>query len=415
MINKLRIKFIRIGILATTVVLIVLNLGIAITNYVSVKNNQEETLIRISENEGKMPAIVADPPEFDDDFKPRDRGGLEDYYRTRYFVIRYDNDGNIFQSNLDSIASVSIEDLGQYLDIVKNHDEGFGYTNYYRYLIRQEGPNKNMAVFLDVYQEMNKFYATVGIQIIVSIICDALVFLFLSLYSKKMVGPFIENNRKQKQFITNASHELKTPITVISTSLKVLEMENGKQKWIDKAQYQVAKLTDLVNGLVTLSKLNEDESPLRFKLFNLSESLKEVVESFDDYAEEQNLHLVLSIEENVNLLGDEYYIKSLASTLIDNAIKYASSNSDINIKLYKNNKDIEMIVDNAVEDINQDDVDKIFERFYRSSDARASKVKGSGIGLSIAKQIVEGHKGTIEASLKDNRIEFKIKLKERKK
>lgn len=413
MINKLRIKFIKIGILATTIVLIIFNAGIAITNYLGVKSLQEETLLKISQNEGRMPTFDK-KPDFDG-FVPKDRGEMENYFKTRYFVIRYDDNGNITQSNLDSIASVSEDNLNKYLSIVKNKEPGFGYSNYYRYLITDTGDGKHMAVFLDVYQEMTKYYFGLLNLIVASILCDVLVFVFLNLYSKRMVEPFIENNRRQKQFITNASHELKTPITVISTSLKVLEMENGKQKWIDKAQYQVTKLTDLVNDLVTLSKLNEDESPLKFKHYDLSSSLNELVESFDDFAKEEKLELKSNIENNINIYGDEYYIKLMISTLLDNAIKYATKDSEININLKKINKDIEITINNEVENLTEDDVDKIFERFYRTSDARASEIKGSGIGLSIAKQIVEGHKGIIEAKLIDNKIiEFKIKLKEKK-
>lgn len=413
MINKLRIKFIKIGILATTIVLIIFNVGIAVTNYVGVKSLQEETLLKISQNEGRMP--VFDKKSDFDSFIPKDRAEMENYYKTRYFVIRYDDDGNITQSNLDSIASVSEDNLNKYLSIVKNKEPGFGYSNYYRYLITDTGDGKHMAIFLDVYQEMTKYYFGLLNFIVASMLCDALVFVFLNLSSKRVVEPFIENNRRQKQFITNASHELKTPITVISTSLKVLEMENGKQKWIDKAQYQVTKLTDLVNDLVTLSKLNEDESPLKFKHYDLSSSLNEVVESFNDFAKEEKLELKSNIENNINIYGDEYYIKLMISTLLDNAIKYATKDSEININLKKINKDIEITINNEVENLTEDDVDKIFERFYRTSDARASEIKGSGIGLSIAKQIVEGHKGTIEAKLIDNKIiEFKIKLKEKK-
>lgn len=223
--------------------------------------------------------------------------------------------------------------------------------------------------------------------------------------------PVAESYEKQKRFITDASHELKTPITVIATSLRVLEMETGKQKWIDKAKNQTEKLTELVNSLVSLSRLDEEKSPLKFSEFNISDAVKETAESFCDFAESNGKKLEISVEPDITYNGDEYAVRQLVSVLTDNAIKYADPSSPILVSLEKSKKKIVIKTENACAEPIKGDLSKLFDRFYRADESRNSETGGFGIGLSLAKSIAEGHGGKISASSPaENRIEFTVTL-----
>ncbi len=154
---------------------------------------------------------------------------------------------------------------------------------------------------------------------------------------------------RQKQFITDASHELKTPITVIATSLKVLEMETGKQKWIDKAMLQTERLKDLVNSLVILSRMDEEESPLKFEQFSISDAISETADSFVDYASTMGHELNITVAPDIFYYGDEYAVRQLVSILLDNAVKYATAGSPISFSLERSRKGVLIRTSNECE------------------------------------------------------------------
>jgi signal transduction histidine kinase len=243
---------------------------------------------------------------------------------------------------------------------------------------------------------MSSVYTILILSLAATVICSALICVLIVLFSKRAVKPAIESNKKQKQFITDASHELKTPITVISTSLSVLEMEVGKQKWIDKSKEQTEKLTELVNSLVTLSKMDE-ESPLNIKEFNISDAVRETAESFSDFSEQNGHKLEINVEPSVKYSGDEYSIRQLCSILIDNAVKYAKNETPINFSLKKDKKGVVITSENESENVDAAELEKLFDRFYRADKSRNSGTGGFGIGLSIARSICVSHKGEIKA------------------
>ena len=229
-------------------------------------------------------------------------------------------------------------------------------------------------------------------------------------YLPKPFDPVVRSVQRQKQFITDASHELKTPITVIATSLKVLEMEVGKQKWIDKALGQTEKLTSLVSSLVTLSRMDEEDSPLKPEPFPISEAVEETAESFRDLAQSKGHELSLSIAPGLIYTGDEYALRQLVSILLDNAIKYALPGAPISLTLAKGRRGVVLTAANRCDPAPELDPGKLFDRFYRADPARSS-TGGFGIGLSIARSIAEGHHGSISAKLEGDTITFTAILK----
>ena len=430
MIKKLRSRFIRIAMLSVAAVMLLLTIILNTANYISTDSDLKQTLTLIYENAGTIPhssAFAPVPPDSADapappedaqapqsppDDKIARREGpftAETPFSTRFFVLRYTDDGTLTQADLKSIASVTEDDTQAYLAAALAHGAGYGYCGSYRFLVAQED-GENIAIFLDSYHELRSLRIVLVWSLAADAACILLVFLLVLLLSRRAIDPVVRSAEQQKQFITDASHELKTPITVIATSLKVLEMETGKQKWIDKAMAQTEKLTDLVNSLVTLSRMDEEDSPLKMEDFPVSDAVNETAESFRELAESKGHALTLSIAPGLTYHGDEYAVRQLVSILLDNAVKYAAEGSSISLSLEKARRGVVLRTSNGCEKQDVLDTGKLFDRFYRADTARSSG-NGFGIGLSIARSIAEGHKGGIRASLDGGRIEFTAELK----
>ena len=438
MIKRLRNRFIRIAMLSVTAVMLLLTIILNVANYVSTDSDLKQTLTLIYENAGTIPhsrfqlpdsADAPTPPENDDgngDIAPAPPDGADDSqtpqappddkiarregpftaetpFSTRFFVLRYTSDGTLTQADLDNIASVTEDDTQEYLSAALVHGEG------YRYFVAQED-GENIAIFLDCYHELRAMRVVLVWSLLADAACILLVFLLVVLLSRRAIDPVVRSAQQQKQFITDASHELKTPITVIATSLKVLEMETGKQKWIDKAMAQTEKLTSLVNSLVTLSRMDEEDSPLKMEDFPVSDAVRETAESFVDFAASKGHELHLSITDGLTYRGDEYAVRQLVSILLDNAVKYALPDSPIEFSLEKAKRGVVLRSSNACGDVTPENAQKLFDRFYRADQSRSSG-SGFGIGLSIARSIAEGHHGSIRAIVDDGKITFTAELK----
>ena len=332
MIERLRKRFIRIATLAVAGVLLLLCVTVNAANYVSVNRQLTQMLQMICDNQGTVPHF---PPDGKPGQKPDGPFTPETPYSTRYFVLRYDGDGDLEQADLTHIAAVSEDDTAQYLTAALRHGAGFGYTAGYKYYVVHTDTDRWMAIFLDSYQELHAVVTFAWMSLAAAAVCVALVYGIIVLCSRRAIAPVIQASERQKQFITDASHELKTPITVIATSLKVLEMEVGQQKWIDKAEAQTEKLTELVNELVTLSRMDEEASPLQMAGFQVSDALAETAESFRDFAASAGHTLDVRVTPGLTYCGDEYAIRQLVSILLDNAVKYAAPGTPIVFSLAK--------------------------------------------------------------------------------
>lgn len=467
MIRQLRNRFIRITMLSVSVVMLILTLIVNAANFISTNADLEDLLDMICENRGSIPtdrfipdakpdkpadsvdssdleptgntspAIpdnIADsgPANSQSDPVTRNNPDTEDKinttpptqpwkfkapmnpetpYSTRFFSLLFDQDGNVIKKDLAHIAAITDDDIAEYISVALKHGEGYGYYSDYKYRVILQDNREYMVVFLDCYQEIHAIRVLALCSFVAMAVCIGLVYILVVIFSKRAIDPVVQSQKQQKQFITDASHELKTPITVIATSLKVLEMEVGQQKWIDKARSQTEKLRELVNSLVTLSRMDEEDSPLKFEHFSISDALQETVDSFTDYAESNGHALKVTITPDLDFYGDEYAIRQLASILLDNAVKYATAGSDITFSLVKNKKHILLKTSNVCQDLDEDSLRHLFDRFYRPDQSRSHETGGFGIGLSIARSIAEGHKGTIHACcpVKDQ-IEFTVKL-----
>ena len=429
MIGRLRNRFIRIATLSVAAVMLLLTVILNVANYISTDADLRDTLTLIAENQGTIPVGSftpspsggGTPPEDAPDGEtpptppegaPDRRNGpftAETPFSTRFFVLRFQDDGTLTQADLTKIASVTEDDTAAYLAAAAAKGEGYGYCGNYRFYVTRTGEDRNIAIFLDCYQSLRAVRTVLVWSLAADAGCTLLVFLLVVLLSRRAIDPVVRSAQQQKQFITDASHELKTPITVIATSLKVLEMEVGPQKWIDKARGQTEKLTALVNSLVTLSRMDEEASPLKREPFPISDAVQETADSFTELAAERGRPLTVSVTPGLTYCGDEYAVRQLTSLLLDNAVKYAAPDSPITLTLEKSRRGVTLRTVNRCPEGQPIDTGRLFDRFYRADPSRTAG--GFGIGLSIARGIAEGHRGTISAAMNGDLITFTAELR----
>jgi two-component system sensor histidine kinase CiaH len=237
-----------------------------------------------------------------------------------------------------------------------------------------------------------------------------IIFALIILFSKKAVKPIAESYEKQKQFITDANHELKTPLTLVLANLDIVEAETGKNEWLDDIRVECERMNDLVRQLVILTKTDETETPLSFAPFTISDMAMDMLSEFAPLAAGRELHLLSKVQPGIVYNGDESAIRHVFSILLENAIKYCDEGGKIEFTLQGKRRPV-ITVENSCKEVNTIELKRLFDRFYRADKARVF-TGGFGIGLSIAKSIVHRHHGEIWAYKKDSStIGFKIILK----
>ena len=321
-------------------------------------------------------------------------------FETRYFTVTLDSDGNVSDCDTGKVASVDEDSAKEYASEVYTSGKTTGFSGIYRYRVT-ETDDGTMIVFVDCRQEIATVKNFAINSFAISTVGLAAVFVLVVFFSKLVFRPVAESYKKQKQFITDASHELKTPLTIIDANTEIIEMDHGESQWTKSIRNQVRRLTVMTQQLITLSKLDEGEVNGEKTKFSLSDALLDCVQPFETPAMMQNKTIETDIADGIMLNGEEKTIRQLFDILLDNAVKYSTPDSTIRVHLYtKGNKTI-LTVWNATETIPQGNLDQVFERFYRLDEARNSEKGGSGIGLSVAKAVVTAHKGKISAFSED--------------
>lgn len=411
MIRDLRKKFILVAMLSTMLVLTAIMGVVNFSNYREMLDRADEMTALLEQNDGKFPEepswheqddTETPPAKPENDEKDKSRFSVETPFETRYFTVTVDENGEVTDCDLDRIAAVDEETAEEYTQTAQQKNKTTGFQGIYCYRVTEtEGGAK--YVFLDCRREISNFRTVLVITISVSLLGLAAVFVLVVIFSRMVFRPVEESIQKQKRFITDASHELKTPLTIIDANTEVMEMESGESQWTKSTRKQIQRLSGLVQQLVTLSRLDEEKGLEEKCEFNLSEAVSECVQPYESLAQTREKNLTLNIEEDITYTGDERSIRQLAGILMDNAVKYSSENGNITLTLKKKGKKIFLEVYNDADDLPQGKLDVLFERFYRLDSSRNSGTGGSGIGLSVAKAIVQAHKGKITAENKNGR------------
>ena len=485
MLKKLRRKFIAIAMLSVSIVLIAIVGTINIANYMSTNEALDARLKLIAGNGGTFPDLLEqknmgvegnktdsinngtptlkEPPYGRTDVQPPEdmnqadlkendlkRHGIspESQFDTRYFTVTINSNGEVENIDTSKIASVSSENAAEYAKKLwksgKKGDGKSGFAESCKYLTVDED-GSTMYIFLSCQRELSTIKTYILASVGISVFGLVVVFVMIYFFSGKILKPVSESYEKQKRFITDASHEIKTPLTIIDANTEVIEMMEGENEWTNSTRKQVARLTSLTEKLVFLSRMDEEATKLEMLEFSLSDAILDTAEPFKTVARTKGKKLTIDVTNGILYTGDEKTIRQLISILLDNAMKYSGCSNagfekgninknnlnktiqtqndcattinpapEIEISLKQSGKNRIITVWNTVDEtanIKKGRQDMLFERFYRTDTSHNSKTGGFGIGLSAAYAIVKAHKGKITAESKDGRsIKFTIVL-----
>lgn len=416
MLKKMRWHFILAAMLAVFIMLVAVLAGINVWNYHTTAERADQRIQEIYGFEsGKVPGMEnseenASQPVPPDIFNRPDDHDPEAPYTTRFFIVRLDEEGNVTDVSTDFIASVTQTEAEEFARKVLNEKRQVGYYKNYRFQILAK-KNDNIVIFLNTTMELRSVRNVLLISCLVGVVCFLVVFLLVILLSKRAMKPYIRNIERQKRFITDASHEIKTPLTSIATSVDVIEMEYGEDEWTRNIHKQTSKMSRMVADLVTLSRLDEENPFLERTEFSLSDVVWEVAEPFASLAKAQGKKYSQRIEENLTLCGNPDATRQMISVLLDNAMKYSDENGTIRLDVYKVHGKTKIEVFNTSVLEETQNLSRLFDRFYRPDNSRSRKTGGSGIGLSIAQAVAEAYGGKIKVSSKDGKsIMFQVTI-----
>ena len=434
MIRKLRLKFILVSMLSVTIVMVLLIGVINIMNYRSVVKNADRILAMLTDGGGRFPGIVNRSQDTSSNRSRtgnrRDTRNPEDFlrwmtrfssednennpelrYESRFFSVTLNLRGEVISTRTDRISAVDSEDAALMAREIYTSGKVVGFKGDYRFR-KTINPNNNMIliIFYDCGRSLSNVRSFLFTSIAISVICLLMVYILIAISSKAVIKPAADAYEKQRQFITDAGHELKTPLAIINADADVLEMELGgdgeesSNEWLSDIRKQTARLTELTGNLIYLAKTEEGtKEAFTFVDFPVSDVIAQEVDSFKGPAQAAGKTIDTKIDDNLSMNGDQKAIRQLVDIFLDNAVKYSPEGGTITVKLKKSGKYIGLSVTNSTKNpVTKENIKHIFDRFYRADESRNSETGGYGIGLSIAKSIVEVHKGKISANVPES-------------
>lgn len=412
MIKKLRMRFIRVAMLSYTLVVMVILLTTNAVHYHTLLRHSGDMLTLLVSNQGVLPdgPNVAAGWGHNDQLYWRQHEDDETLYELRYFTVSLNAEGEVLHMNTQRTATVKPQDARRYAEEVLRSGREKGFTDCYLY---QRVPSAEgwMIVFINCHQEFADMKAFLLNSLTVCLIGLLLVYVLIVLLSRREIQPMVDNFNRQKRFITDASHELKTPLTIIAANTEVIEMMDGESEWTRSTRKQINRLNTLVEKMVRLSRMDEAQMALDKTEFSLTGAVEENVAAFSPVAAQAGKPLVSSVAEHVTCRGNETAIREVIGILLDNAVKYGTPDSPITIRL-QGGTHPELTVENLAPNLTPGNCEQFFGRFYRHDPARTQDEKGGfGIGLSMAQAIVDAHRGTLSAVSPDGkRIRFTLRL-----
>ncbi|WRS28725.1 HAMP domain-containing sensor histidine kinase [Oscillospiraceae bacterium MB08-C2-2] len=402
MIKRLQIKFIGIMmgvlLLVFTVLVATLNIFMYVRNaeqadqllQMVVEQDGVEFLVPPSRAEGEKPPEPKKPPHSD----------FQSMRTARLFFVKLDEQGQVLQVQHDMMFGFTKEEAVTYSEAVLETGKVQGSYGNYRYLVEEKDYGK-IVVFVENSRELKILDELIYISLIVTAITCVLLFGFSLLLSGWVVRPVKATFAKQRQFVSDASHELKTPLTIISASVDVLENEIGANIRLQQIRDQADRMNRLVHDLLALARADEGANQLVVSEFDLSRAVLSTLLAFESRAFEDGKHFDYDVPEGLRYTGGEPQIKQLVAILVDNAIKHSGKEDQIKVTLRRENEKNVLEVYNTGAGISEQEKERIFERFYRSDASRSIQTGGYGLGLAIAKSLVELHKGKIAVAGKE--------------
>lgn len=428
--RRLRRKFILVAMGAVTVVLTLIIAGINVVNYSHVCKMADARLDYILA--GKDGIDWGDEPKTDfgngggakvGKVADGDRAGVrvghfegmtaESPFDTRYFTVTL-VDGQVVDVNTDRIAAVGAKRAARIAVGLDSKGLTSGFSGNYRYTTTVQD-DETTYVFVDCSRELASFHSFLSASVAISCIGWLAVLAIVAGASGAVIRPIVESYSKQKSFITDASHEIKTPLAVIDAANEVQEIESGESEWTQSIHEQVARLTALTERLVFLARMDEGSAGFTMTSIDLSEAVDKAAAPFESVVVSRGKRLSTSIACGVRAHADAAAVAQVVELLLDNATRYASEGSVIELSLLAASRGqgkgaAELVVSNAVDELPEGDLDRLFDRFYRVDVSRSSKTGGSGVGLSVVRAIAEAHGGSASVCGHGNQITFTVRF-----
>lgn len=435
MIKQLRRKFVIVALASVALVLLVIVGGINIANYASVTSRQDARADLVAATDGQLSEFgwdLGDPGAGKGPRGPADGGGEgfdpgqmrrdlgeETPFDTRYFIVwidddadddddfdnddDYDDDGQeeflAVAADLSHIAAIDAVEALELGEKAWNSGKERGTLGGYRFL-RCEIDDEDAIVFVDISRDMSSFSSFAIASAVASLVGLMAVAAILVPVSAVVVRPIEESQERQRRFVTDASHELKTPLAIISSSADVIEIVNGESEWVDSIRHQVTRLSDLTSKLVTLTKAEEGTATMKVADYNLTALVEEVSGEFEPVAVANEKKLTVRVVPAQTARGDKTLVRQAVSLLLDNALKHSDDGGEVRIGAESRRGHARISVWNTVDEIEAGDHPEFFERFYRADAARSSS-GGHGIGLAVVAAIAEAHGGSVSAHSSD--------------
>ena len=411
-IQKLRKKFILIATVSFLLVTVFIGSLINVANYVVTQTEIDWTLERISENSNSFDSSS-------DQHSPPNTFAVVEifspaYQRSSFYRFTYDETGGEIAYFAGRGGNQSKETVSAIADEVRVLQKERGRYETYSFLLTENDDGTTTLVLLDsgavLYARLRLAYASAGVGLLGMLITIILVVAL----SKKAVEPEIENSRRQEQFLTNVSHELKTPLAVIRSNTEMQEMIGGESEWTQSTIRQVDRMNSLIQNLVMITKSREMESKTGAEPIDVSQAVAQTAQDFVSRAESEGKTLEQQITPDLQLTADGSKIRQLTMLLLDNAVKYCDENGTIALKLEplakRNKKGVCLTVSNDYAAGKDVDCARFFDRFYREDKSHNIDTGGYGIGLSIAESICAQQNGSIRAAWRSGRIAFICEL-----
>ncbi len=409
MIDQIKKKFILTAMIAVTILLVIIVTATTIANTYFVVQQVNDSMDILVETRGNLITIANEGSDREVFTFYEPMSSVDVFLSSNFFVVKFDRFGNIDYIDASRIQSIDTEEAAA-LAVEYFVSEGSGFTGRYVYSYTNSGfTNETFAIFLDTTDDIASIIRVFVLSLAVACLGWVIMLVVVILLSNRMIRPIATNIERQKEFITNAGHELKTPLAIIQANTEAIEVFSGSNKYSTNIKKQIGRLSDLMSDMLVMSRMEETINKENVTEFDMSAILNTTIANFEETFVVRGITITRQIPDEFKFKGEMTSIAKLFEIFVDNAQKYTTEDGTFSVKLSGSSRKVHIEFANDTTEIEEKDLDHLFDRFYRSDKSHNQK-GGYGIGLALASEIVKVHGGEISAKLKDGRITFSMTL-----
>lgn len=399
MIGTLQRRFVVTAMAAITVLILFLLGAINVANIVIVGSQIDRTLQVVLDHESGRKAPLPKPDsQFPSPLMDPPKNDYDTFLSSNFFTVRFDQSGSILSTDVSRTSAVTEEEAEELALRILESGRESGRTGRFRYLAGESHTEQGrVLVFLDTSGENLSYIRVLLLSAAIGLVCWGLMLGLVMALSRRAIRPIVENMEKQKQFVTNAGHEIKTPLAIIQSNTEAMELYSGETKWSRNIKEQTVRLNGLMRNLLTLARMDEGAGQTSLMDVDFTGLTEKAVRSFAQPMEARGLTLHTDLQPEIHLRADQAQLEQMLSILLDNAVKYADKGGSVQVSLRREERRVQLKVQNTCQVLPDAPPEKLFDRFYRSDAARTQKSGGYGIGLSVARSIAAANRGTLRA------------------